>query len=71
MKKSFNDLFIGNIGVIFFIGLLVFWLSPYNIEHGYKLNWDIIGLLIFTLIYYIYCWLYPIHRVRGTFIISK
>jgi len=69
--RSVMDAFGSNIGAVIWIGVLVSWFSPYNIEHGYSLNWDIIGLLVFTILYFIYCYLYTIHRVKGAFLLSK
>ena len=69
--NKLEKLFLNNIGLIFFVGYMVTWLSPMDIEHGYKLNYDIIFTLIFTIVYYTYCWMYTKHMVKGTFVVSK
>ena len=68
--KGFSDLFFGNMGVIITIGFLISWFSPYNVEHGYKINYDVLGLLIFSLVYMVYIWMYTRRKVKGTFMLK-
>ena len=45
-KRNLDDLFVSNLIVpTFFVGLLLTWLLPFDIEHGYKINWDMIMFL--------------------------
>lgn len=55
----------------FIVGLIARWVFPFNVEHGYSLNYDM--LIVFVLIgaYFIYLELYNFGKVKGTFVLVK
>lgn len=53
------------------VGMLISWLFPLNVEHGYAANYDMIILLVFIIIYSVYLLLYGAGKVKGTFVLVK
>ncbi len=66
-----RDIYMSHFGLIFILAMIISWISPFNIKHGYSMNWDIMSLMIFTLSYYIYLWRYNNGKVKGTFVFVK
>lgn len=47
------------------------WLLPFDMDHGYSTNFDLIIGLGLVLLYGIYLWLYAKGKVKGTFVFIK
>ena len=59
------------IPVSFGIGVIMTWLLPFDIEHGYAVEWDMVAFLGFMVLYLAYLIAYGYGKVKGTFVLVK
>ena len=59
------------IPVGFTLGMLMWWLLPFDIKHGYSAEWDMVAWLGISLLYIAYLIAYAYGKVKGRFVLMK
>ena len=55
----------------FIIGMITIWLLPFDINHGYAMEYDMLIAIGFMLLYLAYLIAYVYGKVKGTFVLYK
>lgn len=68
-RGVFERIIFPNLVLVGFVGGLgITMLLPFDVEHGYAINWDTIITLGFMVVYFSYLVAYGYGKVKGTFV---
>lgn len=70
--SMFDDFILPNlIPVTFVVGMFIVWLVPLDIKHGYAIEYDILIMFIFMILYAAYLVAYKHGKVKGMLVLTK
>ena len=70
-KSAFGWMLPNIVVPVVFVFWILQWLFPFNVEHSYNVNYDMLILFVLVIIYFVYLQLYNLGKVKGTFVLVK